>query len=256
MAEHGVRLDFCFGTRGLRLLMAAGSILSSAAPLACESVTLTTYYPAPSGVYAQMITTGNTYLARDAAASGGKVGIGTFNPQGLLDIEGTGGIVLNAGNVGIGTASAAHALTVNGGVQLGDDGSACPGLNEGTLKWHDGALWDCTAAGWVPTTPDPPPTLSSPVSLLVGDCPLHCKTLVTVVGASVCPSPGLGAISAIQGVCPAGTSGYVKAAALGCQIYYCFDGTISESPTQITATQNAASYTWSTDFSTSSARAG
>lgn len=33
--------------------------------LSSESVTLTTYYPAPSGVYQQMITTGKTHLARD-----------------------------------------------------------------------------------------------------------------------------------------------------------------------------------------------
>ncbi|MBI3554076.1 MAG: hypothetical protein HY077_16390 [Elusimicrobia bacterium] len=44
-----------------------------AAELASESVSLTTYYPAPSGVYTQMITTSNTFLARD----GGKVGVGT-----------------------------------------------------------------------------------------------------------------------------------------------------------------------------------
>ncbi len=33
--------------------------------LSSESVTLTTYYPAPSGVYTNMITTGKTNLARD-----------------------------------------------------------------------------------------------------------------------------------------------------------------------------------------------
>ena len=35
-----------------------------------ESVTLTTSYPAPSGVYARMTVTSTTYLARD----GGSVG--------------------------------------------------------------------------------------------------------------------------------------------------------------------------------------
>src|SRR5262249_40585990 len=50
--------------------------------LSSESVTLTTYYPAPSGVYSQMITTTNTFLARD----GGNVGIGTSSPSTLLQV--------------------------------------------------------------------------------------------------------------------------------------------------------------------------
>lgn len=57
---------FRWGLAGLALCLMATE-------LASESVTLTTYYPAPSGVYTQMITTGNTYLARDS----GKVGVGT-----------------------------------------------------------------------------------------------------------------------------------------------------------------------------------
>lgn len=40
-------------------------MLSCAPELGSESVTLTTYYPAPSGVYAKMITTSDAYLARD-----------------------------------------------------------------------------------------------------------------------------------------------------------------------------------------------
>ena len=63
-------------------------LVLSAGELGSESVTLTTYYPAPSGVYTQMITTGQTLLARD----GGSVGIGTSSPPGnpvnKLDVNG------------------------------------------------------------------------------------------------------------------------------------------------------------------------
>lgn len=52
--------------------------------LATENITQTTYYPAPSGVYSQMITTSNTYLARDA---GGRVGIGTTDPSASLEVS-------------------------------------------------------------------------------------------------------------------------------------------------------------------------
>lgn len=45
--------------------MAAAMFFAAVPELASESVTLTTYYPAPSGVYSQLITTGNTWLSRD-----------------------------------------------------------------------------------------------------------------------------------------------------------------------------------------------
>ncbi len=52
--------------------------------LGSENVTLTTYYPAPSGVYTQIIATQNAYLARD----GGRVGIGTATPTAKLHVMG------------------------------------------------------------------------------------------------------------------------------------------------------------------------
>ncbi len=64
-----IRISPRLGLYGLAVFF-LGSLASDTA---CENVTMTTYYPAPSGVYTQMITTSNTYLARDA----GKVGVGT-----------------------------------------------------------------------------------------------------------------------------------------------------------------------------------
>ncbi|MFI5348087.1 MAG: hypothetical protein ACHQ2Z_00965 [Elusimicrobiota bacterium] len=82
MAELNIRLDIRFGQSALRLLMVAGMMFSTVSEVASENVTLTTYYPAPSGVYTQMITTGNTFLARD----NGKVGVGTPSPGQELDV--------------------------------------------------------------------------------------------------------------------------------------------------------------------------
>lgn len=55
-------------------------------PVSPEQITLTTYYPAPYGVYRELITTDNTYLATE----GGNVGVGTTIPVAKLEIEGSG----------------------------------------------------------------------------------------------------------------------------------------------------------------------
>jgi hypothetical protein len=66
-----------------------------------EKVELTTTYPTPSGVYAQIVTTGaggrNTRLCRDS----GNVGIGVKNPSKKLDVAGNGRFsgTLSAGSV-------------------------------------------------------------------------------------------------------------------------------------------------------------
>lgn len=54
--------------------------------LRAESLTMTTYYPAPFGGYAKLLTTSDTFLARD----GGSVGIGTTSPaaNAKLDVNG------------------------------------------------------------------------------------------------------------------------------------------------------------------------
>ena len=78
MAE--LTLHLSFGSRSLRCVLAAGMICSAASQVASESVTLTTYYPAPSGVYAQMITTGNTFISRD----GGYALVGALPPAGTV----------------------------------------------------------------------------------------------------------------------------------------------------------------------------
>ena len=87
MAGLNVHLDLNLGTRGLRGVLVVAMLLAAAPELCSETETLTTYYPSPSGVYTQMITTGNTYLARDGGNSS-RVGVGTTNPAAKLDVAG------------------------------------------------------------------------------------------------------------------------------------------------------------------------
>ena len=71
-----------------------------------EQITLTTYYPAPYGVYKELKTTSKTTLAinsLDPAAANhdpqAKVGIGTENPETKLEVQdgpikATGGLII------------------------------------------------------------------------------------------------------------------------------------------------------------------
>lgn len=71
MADLNIRLNLAVTPDLFRWGLAVLSVTAFATDLSSESVVLSTYYPAPTGIYTQMITTGNTFLARD----GGNVGV-------------------------------------------------------------------------------------------------------------------------------------------------------------------------------------
>ncbi|MFA5139519.1 MAG: hypothetical protein WC728_09835 [Elusimicrobiota bacterium] len=90
--------------------------LAQPRPAAAESLTLTTYYPAPYGTYLEMRTTRDVYLAYGQASD--KVGIGTTQAMSKLSVSGSaavgdgfetsdqsanpGGLIVR-GRVGVGT---------------------------------------------------------------------------------------------------------------------------------------------------------
>lgn len=108
MAEIKISFDLTFSRRFVRGAGVVAIMLCAVPELESESVTLSTYYPAPSGVYTQMITTGNTYLARDT----GNVGIGTAAPTFKLDVSGAANA---SGNITSGAnISAVGSITAGG----------------------------------------------------------------------------------------------------------------------------------------------
>jgi hypothetical protein len=110
------------GVLAAALLFGAGWAIS-------ETLTMTTYYPSPSGVYRRLVTTAQTLLARD----GGSVGIGTTAPQAKLDV---------AGGVRIGASS------LCGAAQAGTNRYNA-GLKQ--MEFCDGASWKRTfGTGQVP----------------------------------------------------------------------------------------------------------
>ncbi len=123
MEQRTVRLNFdvsfVYGPRTWRVPFVAMLLLCSVGDLNSESVTLSTYYPAPSGVYTQMITTGNTFLARD----GGSVGIGTTAPGQKLSVVGNAYV---SGRVGVGVPAPTQALDVAGTIHVSAVGCSGP----------------------------------------------------------------------------------------------------------------------------------
>ncbi|HBB65820.1 MAG: hypothetical protein A2X28_00440 [Elusimicrobia bacterium GWA2_56_46] len=101
--------------------------------IASETLTLTTYYPAPYGGYASLLTTGQTLLARD----GGRVGIG-LGPGGLptakLHVAGTFRLV-------DGTQAVGKVLTsdANGLASWADSGMKCK-----AESYSSGGVTTCT----------------------------------------------------------------------------------------------------------------
>ncbi|MBI3021180.1 MAG: hypothetical protein HYY59_04180 [Candidatus Omnitrophica bacterium] len=65
-------------------------LLGTTAYAIAEEIALTTYYPSPRGVYQELRTTGNTYLATQS----GNVGIGTTSPSPSEKLDVVGGLRL------------------------------------------------------------------------------------------------------------------------------------------------------------------
>ena len=111
MEQRTIRLNFdlsfVYGPRTWRLPMVAVMMMAAVGELNSESVTLSTYYPAPSGVYTNMITTNDTFMARDvlpvARVTDGtfdsRVALGTTLPTQKLSVVGN---INLTGRIGIG----------------------------------------------------------------------------------------------------------------------------------------------------------
>ncbi len=200
MSNLNVRFNVNFSARFVRWVLIGVMLFASASELASENVTLTTYYPAPSGVYTLLIATSNSFMARDSGYL--DVGTNAPPPAGIkLSVAGpgsfisphmgtTGGVIIRdasgdpnaaylqftnnadtvelghiqglqggglsmmGGNVGLGTTAPASSLSVNGGVQMGYDASACTGAKVGTQRWNSWTvqLEVCNGTSWVPAS--------------------------------------------------------------------------------------------------------
>jgi hypothetical protein len=81
---HKITIELSLTRRKALVLLALFFLCWRPGSLGSETLTMTTYYPAPYGGYARLLTTNQTLLARDA----GNVGIGTNAPTAKLDVAG------------------------------------------------------------------------------------------------------------------------------------------------------------------------
>jgi len=137
--EIDLHLRLSYDVRALRPWLTLVLLSLLAGDLASENVSLTTYYPAPSGVYAQLISTNNTWLARDA----GYLDVATT----LIPVAGTKMVVM--GGVGVNTTDVSAGGTVGSGFTVNTAGYATgmaivSGTGAGSQRWAINAA----GGGW------------------------------------------------------------------------------------------------------------
>ncbi len=104
------------GRRELRPLLAAALLLAVPYQLGSETLTLSTTYPSPSGVYNQIVTTGGGGKDSNLARDGGSVVIGKA-PVGLaVPVE----KLRVHGNAAVTGAASVNSLTVAGNAKIQD----------------------------------------------------------------------------------------------------------------------------------------
>lgn len=136
METTEISLKISFDRRQITVLLAFFLLAWHPGFLGSETLTLTTYYPAPYGGYVSVLTTNQTLLARD----GGNVGVGTSSPGNKLQVQGTGNTSVDLrvnGRVMVGDGNN------NGGIWLSQAADGFVGNNGGNMGfWSSGAGWN------------------------------------------------------------------------------------------------------------------
>lgn len=166
MTHRRLRVEISLSRRYRRWARALCVATLCAPKLNAENVTLTTYYPAPSGVYTKMITTGETFLARDPGGKliiGGSVVPGFLGTSDVLATQnvffGTGGSykVSNAGLATLGASSVGNLTKNSSAMHMGNTGgsgdafvfySGAPGGTRLAAISHAGEFTTSAAGGF------------------------------------------------------------------------------------------------------------
>ncbi|MCM8787527.1 MAG: hypothetical protein NC935_05680 [Candidatus Omnitrophica bacterium] len=110
-----------------------------------ETLTITTYYPAPVGVYNQLVTR--------------TLGVGDNNNDEQItaldapNFNTNPGDVWIAGNVGIGTTNPQARLDVSGEVRVGSTGVGCNANLAGAMRYNNNQIEYCNGNNWMAAFP-------------------------------------------------------------------------------------------------------
>lgn len=207
MARKKIVIRIEFSSRTLILGLVVALLTGLTLKLASETLTLSTTYPSPIGIYKTLITTDLTTFARYAnnvilvpstTNPSGKVGIGTSTPAKTLDVQGdthaSGNAFVDgkvtAGDVYINGSEAMTTLNCSGGV---------------TCTYSGNNTWAISLSGTPPSPPSPPGPPPPPPSCMpdgsgpcggssqMGCCNNDCNTSglggFGICGSAAPPSP-------------------------------------------------------------------
>ena len=213
---------------GLLMLAALAVVLGGFA--LAQQLTLSTPFPIPAGIYNQLITTGNSGSVPANTTFNRNAGNTLFVPPTNV-----------SGSVGIGTLTPASKLSVAGGVQPGNDVSACTAAKAGALIWASGIVQYCNGSAWssVGASKKAPPVIS--YSYGPNGSPQVYWTINKGAGATSLSGgqihiTGGGWQSCVSAWIVSGSSITVTAMNLWCQSNAAINGAI--------VVQDGVSYTW------------
>lgn len=131
---HKITIELSLTRRKVLVLLALFFLCWRPGSLGSETLTMTTYYPAPYGGYARLLTTDQALLARDT----GNVGIGMNSPTSKLHVSGD---IRTNTQVLWGTSRARLTADQGGSIELGGTGTPYIDFSQNTWQDYSARLW-------------------------------------------------------------------------------------------------------------------
>ncbi|MDQ7772254.1 MAG: hypothetical protein RDU13_01895 [Elusimicrobiales bacterium] len=131
---HKITIELSLTRRKVLVMLTLFFLCWRPGSLGSETLTMTTYYPAPYGGYARLLTTNQTLLARD----GGNVGIGMAAPTSRLHV---GGEIRTNDQIRWGNGRGTLTSDQGASIELGGTGTPYIDFSQNTVQDFSARLW-------------------------------------------------------------------------------------------------------------------
>lgn len=131
---HKITIELILTRRKVLVMLALFFLCWRPGSLGSETLTMTTYYPAPYGGYARLLTTDQALLARDS----GNVGIGMNTPTSKLHVSGE---IRTDNQIRWGTNRATLTADQGGSIELGGTGTPYIDFSQNSWQDYSARLW-------------------------------------------------------------------------------------------------------------------